>query len=189
MTKQSIRAEMAGRVRDLPPAYCREADAAICRWVEQSALYREARTVFCYAGTEREIDTADLLRAALRDGKRLVLPLCTAPGIMEARQIVRLEDLVGGKYGILAPRPQCPLVAPEEIDLAVIPCCTGNAAGQRLGYGGGYYDRFLPGTACPKLLLCRERLVREDLPMDGHDVVMDYLATEKGITACRQANN
>ena len=43
MTKQSIRAEMAGRVRDLPPAYCREADAAICRWVEHSALYREAR--------------------------------------------------------------------------------------------------------------------------------------------------
>lgn len=189
MTKQTIRAEVAALVRDLPPAYCREADAAICRLVRQSALYREARTVFCYAGTKREIDTAALLRAALEDGKRLVLPLCTAPGVMEARRIERLEDLAAGKYGILEPGPRCPLVPPEEIDLAVVPCCTGNAAGQRLGYGGGYYDRFLPRTGCPKILLCRERLVREDLPMDEHDMVMDYFVTERGIMACRQANN
>ena len=96
-----------------------------------------------------------------------------------------MGDLVSGKFGILAPKLQCPLVPPEEIDLALVPCCTGNAGGQRLGYGGGYYDRFLPRTGCPALLLCRGQMVREDLPMDGHDVVMDYLVTEKGITACR----
>ena len=185
MTKEAIRAEMAGRVKNLSPVYCREADAAICRWVEQSEFYREARTVFCYVGAKWEIDTTALLRSALRDGKRLVLPLCTQPGVMEARQIGSLGDLVSGKFGILAPKLQCPLVPPEEIDLALVPCCTGNAGGQRLGYGGGYYDRFLPRTGCPALLLCRGQMVREDLPMDGHDVVMDYLVTEKGITVSR----
>ena len=140
MTKEAIRAEMAGRVKNLSPVYCREADAAICRWVEQSEFYREARTVFCYVGAKWEIDTTALLRSALRDGKRLVLPLCTQPGVMEARQIGSLGDLVSGKFGILAPKLQCPLVPPEEIDLALVPCCTGNAGGQRLGYGGAAAD-------------------------------------------------
>ena len=186
MTKQTVRAEMAARVKNLSPTYCREADEAICRWVTQSAQYREAKTVFCYVGTEREIDTMALLRAVLRDGKILALPLCSQEkGIMEARQIESLGELVSGKYGILAPKLQCPLVPPEEIDLALVPCCTGNAGGQRLGYGGGYYDRFLPRTGCPALLLCRGQMVREDLPLVGHGVVVDYLGTGKGITACR----
>ena len=53
------------------------------------------------------------------------------------------------------------------------------------GYGGGYYDRYLPRTRCPAVLLCRTHVMREDIPMEDHDVFMDYLITEKGITACK----
>ena len=56
---------------------------------------------------------------------------------------------------------------------------------ERLGYGGGYYDRFLPRTTCPKALLCRGRLVREDIPTEDHDQLMDFLVTEEGLTSCR----
>ena len=179
MTKQTVRAEMAARVKNLSPVYCQEADEAICRWVSQSAQYREAKTVFCYIGTEREIDTMALLRAALRDGKTLAVPLCLPEkGIMEARR--------SGRYGILAPRLNCPVVDPASLDLVIVPCCTGNAKGQRLGYGGGYYDRYLPQTRCPAMLLCRHQLEREDLPMEAHDVTMDFLVTERGITACQR---
>ena len=109
MTKQTLRAEVSARVKNLSPTYCREADAAICRWVTQSAQYQEARTVFCYVGTEREIDTMALLRDALRDGKTLAVPLCLPEkGLMEARRIEGLGDLVSGRYGILAPRLDCP---------------------------------------------------------------------------------
>ena len=104
---------------------------------------------------------------------------------MEARQIAGLGDLVSGRFGILAPKLQCPLVAPEDIDLVVVPCATGDAQGRRLGYGGGYYDRYLPRTRCPAVLLCRTHVMREDIPMEDHDVFMDYLITEKGITACK----
>ena len=138
MTKQTLRAEVSARVKNLSPTYCREADAAICRWVIQSAQYQEAGTIFCYVGTEREIDTMALLRDALRDGKTLAVPLCLPEkGLMEARRIEGLGDLVSGRYGILAPKLDCPVVAPESFDLAIVPCCTGNAKGQRLGYGGG----------------------------------------------------
>lgn len=131
MTKKTIRAEVAGRVKNLSPVYCREADAAICRCVTQSALYRNARTILCYVGTAREIDTSALLHAALEDGKTLVLPLCVEKGVMEARQIAGLGDLVSGRYGILAPRLDCPRLEPEAIDLAVVPCCAAGNDGRR----------------------------------------------------------
>lgn len=186
MTKSELRAAIAAKVKNLSPVYCRDADKAICRQVLQSQLYEKADTIFCYIGTDREINTMTLLRAALIEGKRVAIPFCTGKGIMEARQIRNLSDLVSGEYGILAPKLTCPLVAPEEIELAIIPCCTGNEKGQRLGYGGGYYDRYLPGTHCPRMLLCRRHLVTDDIPMEPYDVPMDYLVTEQGVMDCGQ---
>jgi len=184
MTKQKLRAEIAARVKNLSPVYCREADEAICRLVLQSDAYENARIVFCYVGTEREIDTMRLIRAMMRDGKTVAVPLCTGKGVMEARSIQDMGDLVSGKYGILAPRLTCPVVEPENIDLVLVPCCTGNPKGQRLGYGGGYYDRFLPRTKCPSMLLCRHQLQRDDIPMECHDVTATFFVTEKGVVRC-----
>lgn len=187
MNKRELRAEIARAVAALPPEYCRGADEAICRAVLASAEYRRAGTLFCYVGTDREIDTRPILAAALAAGKTLAVPLCVGRGIMEARRIAGLEELVPGKYGIPAPRPDCPLVEPGEIDLALIPCCTGNRRGQRLGYGGGFYDRYLARTRCVTMLLCRERLVRADIPTEPHDRTMDMVATETGITRAGHA--
>ena len=186
MTKSELRKAIAGAVKNLSPTYCREADAAICRLVTNSPAYQKARTIFCYVGSDREIDTTAILRAAFQDGKILAVPLCTAPGVMEARQVQDFSDLVSGKYGILAPKLHCPLVEPRAFDLAIVPCCTGNARGQRLGYGGGYYDRYLPQLACPTMLLCRGRLVTEDIPTEDHDVPATYLVTEAGLTLCQR---
>lgn len=176
------------RIRDalsLPIEYRTAADASICRVVLESGLFSAAQTILCYAGTNREIDTTLLLQGTIGAGKRLCLPLCTGNGIMEARCIDSLSQLSVGRYGILAPEPSGIRVLPEELDLVIVPCCTGNGKGQRLGYGGGYYDRYLPQTQCPTLLLCRSRLLTERIPMDVHDVLMDYLVTECGITACK----
>ena len=149
MTKETMRAEVAARVKNLSATYCREADAAICRCVTQSEPYRKAKTVFCYVGRKQEIDTMALLRAVLRDGKALAVPLCLAEK---------------GR---------------------MVPCCTGNATGQRLGYGGGYYDRYLLKTKCPTMLLCRHQLERSDIPVEPHDVRLDYFVTERGVVICK----
>ena len=185
MTKQTLRAEVIARAKNLSPTYCREADEAICRWVIQSDAYEKAGTIFCYVGTEREIDTMRLIHIIMRDGKNVAVPLCVEQGIMEARRIEGMGDLVSGRYGILAPRLQCPVAAPEELDLVIVPCCTGNTRGERLGYGGGYYDRYLAKTTCPTMLLCRHQLEREDIPTEPHDVRMDYIVTERGLVDCR----
>lgn len=184
MIKQTLRENIAARVKNLSSTYCREADESICRLVIQSDVYQNARTIFCYVGTEREIDTMRLIHIMMRDGKKVAVPLCTDKGCMEARQIDGMGDLVSGKYGILEPRLQCPVVPPEELDLVIVPCCTGNARGERLGYGGGYYDRYLPQTKCPTLLLCRHQLERDEIPTEEHDVLLDYFVTERGLVEC-----
>ncbi len=184
MTKQELRALIASEVKALSSDYCERADSAICRTVQETELYKNARTMFCYIGTDREIDTRALLNAALKDGKRLALPLCVGKGIMEAREIRSLDDLVSGKFGIPAPADTCPEIAPAEFDLVIVPCSTGNRKGQRLGYGGGFYDRYLSRTNCPRMLLCREQLVKDEIPVEEHDLRMDYIATENGVTKC-----
>ena len=185
MTKSELRAQIAAEVKALSADYCESADAAICRAVTESELYKKARTVFCYIGTAREIDTKAILSAALADGKRLALPLCVGKGIMEGREIRSLDDLVNGKYDIPAPREDCPIIAPEEFDLVVVPCSSGNSKGQRLGYGGGFYDRYLSRTNCPKVLLCREALSKENIPTEEHDLIMDYFVSEDGMVRCK----
>lgn len=184
MTKQELRKQIADEVKALSGEYCARADAAICAAVRESELYRKAQTIFCYIGTDREIDTKALLLAALADGKRLALPLCVGKGIMEAREIRSLDELVNGKYDIPAPAASCPLIEPEKFDLVIVPCSTGNEKGQRLGYGGGFYDRYLGKTVGPKVLLCRRELVKEDIPVEEHDLIMDYLVTEDGLHKC-----
>jgi len=186
MTKQALREEIAARVKNLSPTYCHEADDAICRWVVHSDAYDKARTIFCYVGTEREIDTMRLIHIIMRDGKRVAVPLCTGAGAMEARLIEGMGGLVSGKYGILAPRLQCPVIPPAELDLVIVPCCTGNTRGERLGYGGGYYDRYLLETKCPTMMLCRHQIEREEIPLEEHDILMDYFVSERGLTDCRK---
>ena len=174
MTKQTLRADIAARVKNLSPVYCREADEAICRWVVRTDVYEKAQTIFCYIGTDREIDTLRLIHVMMRDGKSVAVPLCVGEGVM-------------GRYGILEPRLECPVVQPEELDLIIVPCCTGSARGERLGYGGGYYDRYLPKVRCPTMLLCRHQLEREEIPTQPHDVLMDYFVSERGVVDCRAA--
>ncbi len=187
MTKQTLRADIAARVKNLSPVYCREADEAICRWVVRTDVYEKAQTIFCYIGTDREIDTLRLIHVMMRDGKSVAVPLCVGEGVMEARQIAGVGNLVTGRYGILEPRLECPVVQPEELDLIIVPCCTGSARGERLGYGGGDYDRYLPKVRCPTMLLCRHQLEREEIPTQPHDVLMDYFVSERGVVDCRAA--
>ena len=179
--KQRLRQTMRKLERQLSEKYKCSSSLAICAHLLAMPEYQAAGTVFCFVGTAREVDTRPVLEHALRAGKRLCVPLCTAPGIMELRQITSLDDLAPGAYGILEPRPECPVVNADEVDLSILPCLTCNHLGQRLGKGGGYYDRFLSHYRGGTVLLCREKLIREEIPVEPHDYPIPWVLTEAGL--------
>lgn len=179
--KKDLRKKTTALVRTLEKEYCTGADLSIRNYISNSAEYKKANTIFCYVGTEREINTLPLILQAISEGKRVGVPLCKKMGVMEVREIFSQKDLIPGAYDILAPREDAPLIRPEEIDLCLVPCMTCNHKGERLGYGGGFYDRFLSQTTCPKMMLCRERIMSDFIPTEPHDLVMDSVITEKGI--------
>lgn len=86
-----------------------------------------------------------------------------------------------GKYGILEPGAHASVIQPEEINLAIVPCMSCSHDGRRLGYGGGYYDRYLGRTQAVKAVICRERIMRADIPVEPHDQMMDMVISEKGV--------
>lgn len=179
--KRALRSTLRRIAEDLPQSYRQKADCAIAAHLLAMPAYQEAGTVFCFVGTGWEIDTRPILTQALSDSKRLCVPLCTGPGIMELRQITSLEQLTPGAYHLPEPPADAPLVTVDEVDLAVLPCMGCNHLGHRLGRGGGFYDRFLAAYRSAAVLLCRERLIREEIPLEPHDLPIPWVLTERGL--------
>lgn len=182
--KRRLRRLLLEQMRALPPAYCRRADEAIYRHIVSLPAYQTARTICAYVGMDCEINTKPLIERMLADGKRVGVPLCVGKGVMEMREIGGLDELQAGTWGILEPPPEAPLLLPEEIDLGLIPCVSGNEAGQRLGYGGGFYDAYLAKALFLRVLLCRKAMMTAPIPVEPHDAAMDVVVSEDGAVYC-----
>jgi len=143
-------------------------------------------TLFIYVNFRSELETLELIHLCLSQGKRVVVPLVDASAVsMIPLQIQDPEkDLVPGYYGIPEPDPQKSRpVAAREIDAAIIPGSVFDTHGGRLGYGGGYYDRFLVNDApqAKRVGFAFEMQVIENVPVQPHDQPLDILITEKRI--------
>lgn len=179
--KQQLRQIARKLYGKLSPAYMAKADRVIAAHLLAMPEYQSADTVFCFVGFGSEINTAPILEDILSSGKRLCVPLCVGPGIMELRCITSLNQLTPGSYNIPEPPSDSPLVSPDAVDFAILPCLTCNHGGSRLGKGGGYYDRFLSHYRGGTVLLCRELLIREEIPLEPHDYPVPWVLTEKGL--------
>lgn len=185
MTKQAEKQQLRRTIRELEarlsPRYRADSARAIAARLLAMPEYQAAGTVFCFVGTAGEIDTRPILADALAAGKVLCVPLCTAPGVMELRRVTALADLSPGAYGIPEPPADAPAINTDDVDFAVLPCLTCDHFGHRLGKGGGYYDRFLAHYRGGSVLLCREKLIREEIPLEPHDYPVPWVLTERGL--------
>jgi 5-formyltetrahydrofolate cyclo-ligase len=167
-------------------------DAAVGRAFLGSQFYREAQTLFISVSFGSELDTHALIARALADGKRVAVPYCDArTHRMRPLGITRFPaDLAPGTMGILEPDPAlCAPALPEALDLVIVPGIAFTRRGVRLGYGGGYYDRFLAALPArvPTLALAPDSQIADVLPTEPHDRRFDWLLTEGGLTDCRRA--
>lgn len=176
-SKKAIRKEIAQLVKAMDPQEKKVSDAKILHQVLGHPLFQEAKVLFCFVSTEREINTHPIIQEALAQKKIVCVPKCFAYGVMKAYAIQSMDDLEPGKYGILEPKMETE-ITPEKIDLAIIPCCAATTDGKRLGYGGGFYDRYLANTSFKKMVLCRQICMKADLPTEATDIKMDLLVQE-----------
>jgi len=176
--------------KQLTDTYKKKADQKIAEQLTGLAEFKQAETIFCFVSMNAEINTYPILTQVLQSGKRLAVPRCQNGGRMEAYETGSLEQLKPGFYGILEPPGDCREVSREEIDFAIVPCLTCDLNGRRLGYGGGFYDRYMAKRDYPAAVICRERMLCGQIPVEDFDAVMDLVVTEaKVIRTSGQSRN
>lgn len=156
-------------------------DNRILESVLELNRYQQANMIFLFLSFGSEVDTKRLIERALAKQKRICVPrVISRQAGMLPFEIIGLQDVEPGHYGILEPKNGCRLVELTEIDLVLMPGVAFDRSGGRIGYGGGYYDRlFAKAAYIAKIALAYEMQVLETLPLEEHDIRIDGLVTEK----------
>lgn len=186
--KIRLRRELLPRRRALTETQRAQMSRDLFARVQKSVFYAKARNIFCYLSLPEEVQTDCFLAEMLSAGKKVFVPLITGRGRMEAVQLFSLQDLLPDAYGIRTVREDrrqlCP---PEKIDCIIVPGAAFGPKGERLGMGGGYYDRFfLRAVNAFRAGVAFSCQLAEGIPMHSHDGKVDVIVTEKEIIACKE---
>ena len=142
--------------------------------------YKNTSTILCYVSTPLEVDTRLLIKRALEEGKRVAVPRCKPETTtMDFYLINSFDDLEKGTFGVLEPIPSRGEIYNESDGICIVPGLCFDHAGYRLGYGKGYYDRFLTNYSQTKIGICYNDCVQQRLFHGRYDVPVDLLITEK----------
>lgn len=179
--KAGLREHYKDLRRAMSPAVKAEWDGEIARRLTGLWQYKQNSRLFTYVSTPIEVDTRRIITQALREGKRVAVPRCV-PGTrdMEFYWIDSVEELEPGTFGVLEPRPdRIRLVRDLSGGLCLVPALCYDWRGYRLGYGKGYYDRFLAGFGGHMVGICYADCVRRKLPHGRFDSRVELLVTEQ----------
>ena len=155
--------------------------------LQQLEHFRMARTMLVYLPFRQELDTVSIIKTAWQLQKIVAVPVCKPSRQLLLSRLNSMSEVEEGTFGI--PEPLAQYIRPvpaEEVDLAVLPGVAFDLAGNRLGFGAGYFDRFLPllRPDCPRLALAYEFQIVDGVPAAPHDIKMDLIVTEKRIIYC-----
>lgn len=192
--KASLRRYFSDLRRGLTPDERHAAEASICETLFSLPAWRDAPVICGYISVRGELNTTPILQRAAAEGKTVALPV-TVTGTDEGRMVFRalpdgdLSRLVPARFGIPEPDESCPVLTGKDLAhaLILIPALSFDENGYRLGYGGGYYDRFLsslreaeiPHTAVGlTYAVCRAAA----LPREAHDIPVHIILDERSMT-------
>lgn len=182
--KNKLRADIRASRAELSKEQKQALDSAICKQFSALASFRFSEILLAYYPLEEEVDILPLIKEALALGKKVALPRCREDNLMDFYYITSLDDVEPGAYGIHEPKATCEIYDPSESKPAImlIPALAYDRFGYRLGYGRGYYDRFINRFSGVKAGLCyRSYLKNAPLPRGRFDMAVDYVVTEKGV--------
>jgi 5-formyltetrahydrofolate cyclo-ligase len=182
--KRRIRSEIQEKRDSLDGSIRHKKSRQIANRFMGLSQYDKSSHILAYYPFRSEIDTRIIIRDAIARGKRIALPRVGKEDL-ELFYIKDLEqDLESGSYDIMEPIPsRCEKAEPSQIDLLLVPGVSFDRKHNRLGYGGGFYDRLLtsiPGSV-PRIALSFDLQVIDEIPVSGHDLKIDILVTESQI--------
>ena len=174
MNKKEMRAYIRSRKRAMTESQIVSASRNLGVLFRQSELYRNAKSIYGYLPYNQEVRTVQMLEQAIRDGKRVAVPKCYG----EEMRFIWMEDLsqvAPGYANIPEPIADGP-VADDETALVLMPGLAFDPEGRRIGYGGGFYDRFLANEPDhPTLALCYGFQMVEKLETEAFDIPVDQV--------------
>ncbi|MFS1511302.1 5-formyltetrahydrofolate cyclo-ligase [Chengkuizengella sp. SCS-71B] len=159
----------------------------IIQHVEGTLKMQQPINILMYMPFKNEVDITPLMNWCWKSGGAVFLPKVIQNNEMQIHMIKNLSEVEVGKFGILEPKSNtdtCHEIS--QIDVVIVPGIAFNQAGGRLGFGGGYYDRFFsrydqPGLKAPyKIAVAYDLQIVEHVPIEKHDYMMDQVITEKG---------
>ncbi len=199
--KNSLRRRYADLRGGLTPEERAAAEAAICDRLFSLPAWREAVTVCGYISVRGELNTRPILERAAAEGKTVALPV-TVTSACEGRMVFRalpngdFDRLTPARFGIPEPDESCPALTHADLTRALIlvPALAFDEAGYRLGWGGGYYDRFLDNLREADIPVATVGLVfsacrAELLPRESHDIPVHTVIDERRITHTHGAHS
>lgn len=189
LVKRGLRQKFRGIRQNLDPQDKAAWDQRITANLLRSPRWHRARRVLLFVSKPIEIDTHALISTALRQKKQVLLPRCLdEKGHMAFFAIQSWEDLTPGLYGLLEPDPaRCPQIETfHPTDFCLVPGFSFDAQGYRLGFGKGYYDRFLSRFTGVTAGACYHCCTTQMLPHGRYDRPVDYLFTERYVRRLAQ---
>ena len=187
--KNEIRARYKAYREALSAEEREQRDARICSLFLSSITYRYAKVLLMYAPLDGEIDVMPIARQALADGKTVAFPRCNKTESTMQYHIVESADaLTAGAYGILEPSADAPVWHADHTEadahpVCIVPGLVFDRAGYRVGYGKGYYDRYLSTFPGVRVGTVYADCVLAQIPRGRFDLSVDVLVTDKGVRA------
>jgi len=143
--------------------------------LRKSKIFKDANKIGAYYPIGSEVLTQDILQEILSSGRELFLPKVVEDEI-EFRKITDFSCLEKGNFDIMEPKDDCP--ADNNLDLLLVPTVGISQVGVRLGYGHGFYDKFLSKNKVETVSLIYEKQVIKKIPHTEHDIIMNWILTE-----------
>lgn len=143
--------------------------------LKQVEIFKNARSIASYFPMGSEVRTQDVMQEILGDGKSLVLPKVIGDNL-SFRKITDFRNLEKGGFSIMEPKDECPII--EKIDVVLVPTIGITRKGIRLGYGHGYYDRFLSSSKAKTIALTYSKQIVKSIPSSERDKKIDWIVTE-----------
>ena len=187
-TKAEIRKRILKERAVISPELRRMRSREMAGLLFSCAFYQAADEVFCYVSFRDEAETRFIIEESLCREKRVAVPKVLAKRTLEFYYIESLEQLVPGKYGIPEPEEEDSVPAvPGQNSLIIMPGAAFDRRGNRIGYGGGFYDTYLQRYPfCRRTALCFPEQIVPSVPPDAHDIPAEIIITGKEIIECSQ---